>query len=117
MTTPDKIMLGLSCHSRSKCSECPYEDMPECSSKLAADAAVMYKQLEAAQPKWISVEERLPEFERRALVVNGHGRVFILAFWRKTENKWSWIDESSHFKHYNDITHWMPLPEPPKEDA
>lgn len=38
MNTPDKILLGLACHARSKCSDCPYEDMPECSSKLAADA-------------------------------------------------------------------------------
>ena len=46
MNTYDKTLLGLSCHARSKCSECPYEDMPECSSKLAADAEKMYKQLE-----------------------------------------------------------------------
>jgi len=65
---------------------------------------------ESAQPKWISVKERLPEFERRVLVMNGHGDVFILAFWRKTENKWSWVDDAGHFKHYNNITHWMPLP-------
>ena len=66
--------------------------------------------LEAAQPEWISLKERLPEFERRVLVMNGHGDVFILAFWRKTENKWSWVDDAGHFKHYNNITHWMPLP-------
>lgn len=45
MNTPDKILLGLACHARSKCSACPYEDMPECSSKLAADAAEMIKTL------------------------------------------------------------------------
>lgn len=39
MNSHDKIMLGLSCHAKSKCSKCPYEDMPECSSKLALDAA------------------------------------------------------------------------------
>lgn len=38
MTTTDKILLGLSCHARSDCGGCPYEDQPECSSKLAADA-------------------------------------------------------------------------------
>lgn len=43
MNSHDKILLGLSCHARSKCSECPYEDMPECSSKLAADAGKMLK--------------------------------------------------------------------------
>lgn len=43
MNSHDKILLGLSCHARSKCSECPYEDQPECSSKLAADAEKMCK--------------------------------------------------------------------------
>lgn len=43
MNTPDKILLALSCHASGKCSECPYEDQPECSSKLAADAGKMLK--------------------------------------------------------------------------
>ena len=43
MNYHDKILLGLACHARSKCCECPYEDMPECSSKLAADAEMLLK--------------------------------------------------------------------------
>lgn len=54
MNNTDKILLGLSCHARSKCSECPYEDMPECSSKLAADAEKMYKQLERERDAAVS---------------------------------------------------------------
>ena len=45
MNSRDKILLGLSCHARSKCSECPYEDMPECSSKLAADMLALYQSM------------------------------------------------------------------------
>lgn len=50
MNTTDKTLLGLACHARSKCSECPYEDMPECSSKLAADAEKMLKAMAEKEP-------------------------------------------------------------------
>lgn len=45
MNTSDKIMQGLACHARSDCGGCPYEDQPECSSKLAADAVELIKTL------------------------------------------------------------------------
>lgn len=69
-------------------------------------------------PKWISVKDRLPPDQgKKVLVVNGHEYISVLALWKKEYgNKWTWIDERGHFKHTNDITHWMPLPEPPKEE-
>jgi uncharacterized low-complexity protein len=72
------------------------------------------------QPKcgeWISVKDRLPPDQgKKVLVANGHGYISVFALWKKEYgNKWTWIDEQGHFKHTNDITHWMPLPEPPKE--
>lgn len=69
--------------------------------------------------EWISVKDRLPPHQgEKVLVSNGHGYVTILALWKKEDgNKWTWLDEQGHFKHTNDITHWMPLPEPPKEDT
>ena len=45
MNSHDKIMQGLSCHASGKCSECPYEDEPDCSSQMAADAEKMIKTL------------------------------------------------------------------------
>lgn len=67
-------------------------------------------------PKWISVNDRLPADSKKILVVNGHGYISISALWRKDGSKWTWIDSAGHFNHVNDITHWMPLPEPPKEE-
>lgn len=66
--------------------------------------------------EWISVNERLPEDCKKILVINGHGYIGISALWRKDGSRWTWIDSAGHFNHVNDITHWMPLPEPPKED-
>lgn len=66
--------------------------------------------------EWISVWDRLPEDQRDVLTVNGHGNIRMMGFWSKRGEQLMWL-HNGRFKHYNDITHWMPLPEPPKEDA
>lgn len=70
--------------------------------------------------EWISVEERLPESEGDFLVWNKEQkRTEIRFFYRLPPN----YPVESHpeireyfgnFKDYKRITHWMPLPEPPK---
>lgn len=69
-----------------------------------------------AMPRWISVEERLPEDQKNILTVNGHREIRVMALWHKHGDSWTWI-LNERFRHFNDITHWMPLPEPPKEDT
>jgi hypothetical protein len=66
--------------------------------------------------EWISVKDRLPEDCKKILVVNGHGYISISSLWRKDGSQWTWIDSTGHFNHVNDITHWIPLPEAPKEE-
>lgn len=65
-------------------------------------------------PQWISVKNRLPKDKRNVLTINGHGEIKIMCLWSKRGELWTWIYQE-RFVHYNDITHWMPLPEPPKE--
>lgn len=69
------------------------------------------KELEAQAHKWISVEERLPEEEVQVLV---YGRIFMDIGWI-LDSKW----KSEYINAYDDdeITHWMPLPEAPKEET
>ena len=71
--------------------------------------------LEADKAKWISVKESLPEDQRSVLTVNGHGEIRIMGMWSKRGDEWTWV-HNYRMMHYNDITHWMPLPEPPKEE-
>lgn len=72
--------------------------------------------------KWISVEERLPEDERKVLVYYGFdndgdgdlGIMFIgtLSYFR--------FDPDPHWQHASlnlVVTHWMHLPEPPEVDT
>ena len=65
--------------------------------------------------EWISVKERLPEDQRSLLTVNGHGEIRIMGLWSKRGDEWTWV-HNGRMMHYNDITHWMPLPKPPEED-
>ena len=64
------------------------------------------------QPKWISVEERLPEESDAYITWSAYGRK-VLVYHAKLKTWGSvWIGEFDI-----PVTHWMPLPEPPKEDA
>lgn len=58
-----------------------------------------------SKTEWISVAERLPDEEEKYLVVL-EGRITIQRFNPRDEINKTW------WKNY--ISHWMPLPEPPK---
>ena len=94
------------------------------------------RQLEAQVPKWISVKERLPEGEDPVLILvketEHYGlnkekrKVYFcqyLAYWDGDEWFTAWcngcrkISDTAKEPYADDyeVTHWMPLPEPPKE--
>lgn len=104
------------------CAECPANlDGEDCDGRLAKlQAADMLEKLAAEKgtqkPEWISVKDRLPERDRKVLVIDGHNGIHILAFWRKNGNEWEWITETYGVSRKNDVKMWMPLPEPPKEE-
>jgi hypothetical protein len=76
------------------------------------------------QPFWISVEERLPERGVNVLCYMDFSKNEETKHWensiadnvyngvlvgsRPTKHTWAWQGDC--------VTHWMPLPEPPKED-
>lgn len=67
-------------------------------------------------PRWISVEERLPDGV--CLAVNGCGAMLVgyIEYDKySVETRYSCEDHDTGVG-VLDITHWMPLPEPPKED-
>jgi hypothetical protein len=66
--------------------------------------------------EWISVKDRLPDEYEPVLVYDpdvGHGQCVMYACWSVD----GWKTEFD-FDHHEDhgITHWMPLPTPPKEE-
>ena len=64
-------------------------------------------------PKWIPVEERLPEEDERVLVVahriNDNSPVVSI-------DSVEADDGELRFSLYRGVDYWMPLPDPPKED-
>ena len=53
-------------------------------------------------PSWIPVSERLPKFGQEVIAYSDC--VHFCWFWHNDNYSWS------------KVTHWMPLPEPPKEE-
>lgn len=62
--------------------------------------------------KWISVKDRLPDLDVEVLIFNGE---IYKGFRTDMYGPWIW----THYDYMptHDVTHWIPLPEPPKETA
>ena len=73
----------------------------------------------ASMPRWISVEEKLPEAHADGSVdaeLVTDGEFIHMAYY--AHGQWIFC-ESGEMKEpmWNTVTHWMPLPEPPKEES
>jgi hypothetical protein len=62
--------------------------------------------------KWIPVTERLPEYGEIVLAFGKrHATSGMFRGTTSKPNWWHWKGNT-----YKDVSHWMPLPEPPKEN-
>lgn len=142
--TPEEIKKGIECCSRvGHCYECPYKE--EClylvyENPMHMDTLAYIQQLEerlddivktvneyyasrgmlipelcreidkakAQVPRWISVKERLPEDGKTVFVVCKDGFTTMMLF---RDGNWYWYGIT-----YDSITHWIDLPQPPREE-
>ena len=58
--------------------------------------------------EWISVEDKFPEIGQQVVYIRDVGEEILY-------NTCSWSKEDENWMKMNNITHWMLLPEPPKE--
>lgn len=102
------------------CEECQYYGSV-CSSenfeRIAPDALALIERLESERdaalakvPKWISVEERLPEDRKPVNVMFGDG-FSTLGFLQDTK----WYVAGFLYEQFG-IKYWSSLPEPPERD-
>lgn len=65
--------------------------------------------------EWISVKDRLPENDDDVLLCFNTG-VMVVGFRSNYDELCAHIDEEYYANCKTCPTHWMPLPEPPKEE-
>lgn len=98
-----------------------------CSTQATADC---FAKLEESVPRWISVEERLPPEMEDKTPLSGWTREFrpsddvlicltiekrqTVAWYSHAQDCWVTVDEKTDYL-TREVSHWMPLPEPPKE--
>ena len=80
-------------------------------NNLEADALAHIQKFEAQMPKWISVEERLPDEGERVIIWHPDRTVSTSTF-----HFGRWWDRHGYHIGFR-VVYWMPLPEPPKEDV
>ena len=116
MKTPEEIKKGLeTCIVYKNCRGCPYNN-GKCGMQLERDALAYIQQLEQrlvevnkTSPRWISVKEREPKRLQRALIYSPVGNRIASGVYTEV----GFITQAA----IGEITHWMKVPEPPKEDT
>lgn len=76
--------------------------------RMLLDAAENQSKKKEKSVEWISVNDRLPETGKDVIVCHKNGHVALNAY---LDRRWWYLDDR------NKITHWMPLPPAPKENA
>lgn len=145
MKTPDEIKKAIAYCAEGECGYCKYHNnWQTCTEELLNDALAYIQQLEAAHrteycedadydcielgkarkriaeleaakgtnaPSWIDVDERLP-LEPCCVLVNLLAYVNIAWYHREG----TFETPSGVIFNSEEVSHWMPLPQPPKED-
>ena len=123
MKKPEEIKKGLECcfNQENKdfvCDECPYDSAGSTCGDLFGDALAYIQQLEAQVPRWISAKTPPKEWrenDKDGTLINF--QVYSPEYgvdignWVETAKMWVIMGLPVR------VTHWMPLPEAPKEDA
>ncbi|KKM74495.1 hypothetical protein LCGC14_1399750 [marine sediment metagenome] len=65
--------------------------------------------------KWISVKDRLPELHESVIIFKpGDFPDKVYVGWLSVDNKWCEEDGPDGITFPDEISYWMPLPQPPK---
>lgn len=88
-----------------------YTEDGEPDGVICTVGCLLRKEPTVEMPRWISVQERLPETYVDVLVCNGNEFITVALYdgeeWMEVIDKFEILLTS--------VTHWMPLPEPPEE--
>ena len=124
MKTPEEIKKALECCAADYApyGECPYRlEVEMCIGMIARDALFYIRQLEnqvadlgKKVPKWISVKEQPPKDGQKVIAAFWDGEDVIVDQARYSNGEFDFANWA--YVWHENITHWMPLPEPQKEE-
>lgn len=93
------------------------DDLAEAADRIEAQVKEIEK-LMGQVPRWIPVEERLPEYGVRVLATDMYEGDDYTGIWTREEYKddadGCWYDDHGWWHSSDDATHWMPLPKAPE---
>ena len=100
----DGVLVRMSCH------KCPLE------FSQVEDEDLISEWNTRTEPKWIDVNDRLPEIDREweLFLVAGSGGISCVGFWNTRSRKF--LDEPFGMALEYPVTHWQPFPTPPIKD-
>lgn len=122
MKTPEEIKNALNnCGGSGGCKSCPYYVGVElCIGMIMGDALTYIQQLEnqvadlgKKVPKWISVKEQLPKDGQKVIASFRNEGGVIVDQARHSNGEFDFANWA--YVWHENITHWMYMPEPPKE--
>lgn len=82
----------------------------------ALESQLASTQARLAGYEWIPVGERLPKFDKSVLFFIPDAETVTQGYRWRTPLSWRWSTEEGALFEQSKVTHWMPLPEAPKED-
>ena len=116
----DKCGIRLTKSELDLCEECTNGSLCKllynpCPAKLVYTKLSQYEDTgltpeEVQKMRWIPVEERLPEPTENPVLVHDYSGVSVA--WHSKAMGWVYKTGFACV----DVTHWMPLPQPPKEE-
>ena len=89
-------------------------DLIEQQQERIAELEQRITELEFQLPKWVSVEDELPDNGVSVLIRSSFGEIFTCRRPVIVNTNKSWESNTGEFNRPK-ITHWMLLPQPPKE--
>ena len=74
--------------------------------------------VERKHGEWISVKERMPKDGQEVIAFTKDEIIGFMDYRGESSatDEW-WTDDFGNALRYDDVTHWMPLPELPKEES
>ena len=64
--------------------------------------------------EWMSIKDKLPKRNKAVLILTDYGKMATAYLNTRKHPSWGWVDWMRSEHTYGSVTHWMPLPEPPK---